>query len=372
MHIVALASYLSSKRGGLEHSLLDVCQALANRGHQITLVYEEGGDQLEKYQQFCTELIKITSYKFNVRFLSDICRVASTQSSVIYSNQYNNFFFGRILSRLQGIPLVCHLRLHASTESSFLKRIKQSLTLSGISRYIAISEAVKADWSDRLSIPSDRIDVVYNGVNPASFKSVDSSATLREDWNIPEHVKVVSYVGRLERVKGIEILIKSFALLQQTGTNAHLLIAGKSLFSGEEYRESLEQLAQELGVADYVHFLGHISNTKALYHASDVVVLPSIWLEAFGRVVIEAMASGTPMIGSRVGGIPEILTGEFEDWLFEPNHEQDLLRALQQLIHWRDKTPDLGERCREHVVNNFSLEKTIEGVEQILLKSTAP
>jgi len=366
MNIIAFASYLSSKRGGLEHSLFDVCQALAERGHKITLVYEEEGDQLEKYQQFCDELIKVTSYRFNARFLNDISRIARLQSNIIYSNQYNNFFFGRILSQLSGIPLVCHLRLHASTEDSSLKRIKQSLTLSGISHYIAISEAVKTDWCDRLNIPRDKVSVVFNGIEPGRFAIPDDISDLRRAWGLSPEERVISYVGRLESEKGIETLIRAFALLRQSSLPAKLLIAGKSLFSGEDYASHLERLADSLGIIDDVKFLGHISNTQSLYQISDVNVLPSLWLEAFGRVIIEAMACGTPAIGSHSGGIPEILTGGFSDWLFTPGDELDLYTKLKTVIHWREADPTLPQRCRQHVVTNFSLDQTINGIEAVL------
>ena len=366
MHIITLASYLSSKRGGLEHSLFDVCQALAERGHKITLIYEEEGDQLEKYQEFCTELIKITSYRLNASFLSDIKRVSSLQSSIIYSNQYNNFFFGRLLSQLQGIPLICHLRLHASGEDNPLKRIKQSFTLSGISRYIAISEAVKTDWCDRLNISGDKVSIVYNGIEPERFSIPSEISDIRAAWDLSPTERVVSYVGRLETEKGIETLIRAFALLRQSSIPAKLLVAGKPLFSSEEYISHLAALADSLGIKDDVKFLGHISNTQSLYQVSDVNVLPSLWLEAFGRVIIEAMACGTPALGSRSGGIPEVLTGEFSDWLFTPGDELDLYAKLKGVINWRDTDPALSQRCRQHVVTNFSLNQTIDGIETIL------
>ncbi|PZV18485.1 MAG: glycosyltransferase family 1 protein [Leptolyngbya sp.] len=366
MHIIALSSYLSSKRGGLEHSLFDVCQALVERGYQITLVYEEEGDQLEKYQQFCTALIKITSYKLNSRFLSDVRKITNVQNSIIYSNQYDNFFFGRVLSQLQGIPLVCHLRLHASTEDSYLKRLKQSLTLLGISHYIAISEAVKTDWCDRLNIRRDKVSIVYNGIEPERFAIADDISDLRKAWDISSEERVISYVGRLETEKGIETLIRAFALLRQSSIPAKLLIAGKSLFSGEGYISQLEALTDDLNIKDDVRFLGHLSNTKSLYQVSDVTVLPSLWLEAFGRVIIEAMACGTPALGSRSGGIPEILTGEFSDWLFTPGDEIDLHTKLKAVLHWRNTDPILPQRCRQHVINNFSLNQTINGIEAVL------
>ena len=123
-----------------------------------------------------------------------------------------------------------------------------------------------------------------------------------------------------------------------------------------------------MGVEKLVDFLGHVANPISLFQASDVTVLPSLWSEPFGRTVIESMACGTPVVASRVGGIPEILTGEFQKGLFEPGNERSLADAVGRLMNWRDEDTQLGERCREHVVANFNVDKTISGVESVFLK----
>lgn len=368
MKIIALSSFLSTKRGGLEHSLFDVCRNLAKRGHSITLVYEEGGDQLGLYQQICKRMIKINSYHLNLKFLTDLLKVqpSDCHDTIIYSNQYDNFFFASSLATIYNLPIVCHLRLHASIEDGYLKRIKQRLTFAKIDHYIAISEAVKKDWCNRLYIPRQNVSVVHNGIEPEQFSYSNTFDDLRRFWNIPIHEKVVSYVGRLEPEKGIENLIRAFALLRQVEIPSKLLIAGKPLFSGTEYLVTLKRLAHDLGVTEHVRFLGHISDPCLLYQISDVTVLPSLWLEAFGRVIIESMACGTPAIGSKTGGIPEVLTGKFSDWLFKPGDELDLFNILRSVIYWRDRDPGLAIQCRQYVIDNFSLEKTIDGVESVL------
>ena len=106
-------------------------------------------------------------------------------------------------------------------------------------------------------------------------------------------------------------------------------------------------------------------------HAADVVVLPAQWQEAFGRVVIEGMSSGRPVIGTTVGGIPEILTGEFARFLTAPSDVEQLADRLSALRGWRDTDAGLGLRAREHVQQNFSLEQTVDGVERILQDAVA-
>lgn len=213
---------------------------------------------------------------------------------------------------------------------------------------------------------------MYNGINPEIFKPLRKFSEIRKQWNIAKHARVISYVGRLDKEKGIETIIKAFALLLQSGISTKLLIAGKPLshFSpeeGEKYEKSLKHLTTDLGIEKHVHFLGQVADVISIYQGSDVTLLPSIWSEPFGRVIIESMACGTPAVASRTGGIPEILTGEFQAMLFEPGNEHDLLNTLNRMIDWRDRDNQLGERCRQHVIDNFTLDKMVDGVEKILL-----
>ena len=147
------------------------------------------------------------------------------------------------------------------------------------------------------------------------------------------------------------------------------MIAGKPVHESEEYQQCLKELVINLGIEKQVDFLGHISNPTSLYQASDVMVLPSIWSEPFPLTIVESMACGTPVVASRIGGIPENLTGEFEEGLFEPGNEQDLSRTLRKFINWREQDPQLGERCRKHAFAKFDLKRMIDDVEKCLLKA---
>jgi glycosyltransferase involved in cell wall biosynthesis len=269
---------------------------------------------------------------------------------------------------------VCYFQIPPFT-SSFL--FEWRLALKRVKQFIAVSNQTKLDWV-KLGIKSDNIGVVYNGTNTEKFRPPESFSRIRKEWNIPENTRVISYIGRLDRMKGVETLIKGFALLLKNDISAKLLIAGKPIAhvgkdgkecpeEGERYKQSLKQLSIDLGIDKYVDFLGHVTNTTSVYQVSDVTVLPSQWSEPFGRTIIESMACGTPVVASRIGGIPEILTGEFQEGLFEPGNERDLAERLNLIINWRDITPQLGERCREHILDKFSLEKMIDGIEKVLL-----
>ncbi|BAZ22474.1 group 1 glycosyl transferase [Kalymmatonema gypsitolerans NIES-4073] len=393
MHIIVLAWEPTSLRGGQETVLFDVCRGLAQRGYTISLLYTKEGDLLQRYQEFCKHTIKVHRFIISLpghifNFLADIRnisgKISTFENSIVLCNQVTDTPFGYALALSQNIPLVCYLhyppiRPSWIAESKGIKRLKYFLlepihklqwttALKKVKRFIAVSIQMKLDWVNTgyKEGLEEIIDVVYNGIDLEVYKPANDLSRIRKEWKIPTNISVISYVGRIDKQKGLETLIKAFALLLKTGVHTKLLIAGKPVAQGEEYKKYLEQLATDLGIENHVDFLGHITNTTSLYQVSDVTVVPSLWSEPFGRVIVESMACGTPVVASRIGGIPESLTGEFQNGLFEPGNERDLSDTLNRIVYWRAKEPKLGERCREHVVSKFSLDKMVDGVEKVL------
>ena len=371
MHIIALEGEPSAFRGGQELNLLEICRGLSQRGHVISLVYVKEGSLLQQYQEFCASTIKVDSFVFDrsriahfFSFLNDIWKISASEDSAIYINQYQDIFFGSTLALIKNIPLVCYLQL-PPLQHRFPRPL--ALGLSRVKKFISVSNQTKLDWVKR-GFKAEKIDVVYNGTDLEKFKPSENLSALKIKWSMDEDTRVISYLGRLDKEKGIEILIKAFALLQRSCTRARLLIVGKPVSQGEEYKKSLEQLVASLSIEDHVSFLGHVTDTVSIYQVSDVTVLPSLWSDPFPRTIAESMACGTPVIASRIGGIPENLTGEFQNGLFTPGNERELVERLSQTIDWRHKDPSLGERCRSHVLAKFTLDGMVDGIEKVLLK----
>lgn len=382
MHLIVTANHLSSRRGGLERSLFDVCRELHQRGHTLTVLYEDSGDQLNDYQQFCQDLILIDSYRLSTkrvlgslkRLVNDIARVPTQPDSLVYNCQYDNNFFAACLATAKGLPLINHLRnpvpkhLRPGT-SSRITLIKESLALARNTKFIAVSGHAKQAWAQELNLPSTKIEVVYNGIDPAQFAPPEDITALRKEWGLAPDQKIITYVGRLDGHKGIESLVRAFKPVRDQRADATLLLAGKVLLHGGDFRTELKDLVVTLGLKDHVRFLGHVSNPAPLFQLSDLSVTPSLWPEPFGRTIIEAMACGTPVVASRTGGIPEVMTEAFEDFLFPPGDVDSLAGLLMEHLDWREQAPTLGDRCRQQVLNQFQLYHSIDGIEKVLLST---
>jgi glycosyltransferase involved in cell wall biosynthesis len=392
MHLIVLEQIPSSRLGGQQIALFDICRGLAKKGHSISLLYTQEDNLLEQYSQFCDRVFKVKRYLVNrpqyvLDFFVDLWKVGKNipfdRKTLILSNQFHDTPFGSALASYKNVPLVCYLHLPPPKKklatwqwNMGLRGLKDfiafsnlgyqwSLGLKGVKHFITVSKHTKSDWVNS-DYPEHIIDVVYNGVDLNVYKPTEDFVKTRKEWNIAEDVRVISFVGRLDKAKGLETIIKAFALLQKGFSSTKLLIAGNPVNDEGDYKQLLEQLAIDLKIEQFVQFLGHVNNTTSLYQVSDVTVLASQWSEPFPRAILESMACGTPVVGSRIGGIPESLTGEFQNFLFEPTNEKDLADTLSRVINWREKDAQLGERCRHHIASKLSFEKMIDGIEKIL------
>ncbi len=371
MHVIVLEDN-PSRLGGKERSTLDICYSLYQRGHHIHLLYAEKGDLLPDYQKFCDQIIQINRFKIShdqsltthvlFRLWNNLVKIYNIPGDIVYINQYHDSLFASALALFKTIPLLCHLR-HPPPPTMYKK---WRLGLKLVKQFIAISHQTKQDWVNQ-GFPEKKIAVVYNGIKPTLFTPAENSSIVKNQWGIDQGTKVIAYVGRLDKSKGLETLIRGFSRVLKSGINAILLIAGKPYLEDLHYQNHLERIADKLGIKTAIKFTGHLENPTWVYQISDVTVLPSLDSEPFGRSIIESMACGTPVIGSCTGGIPEILTGEFKVGLFEPGNEQDLSTVLTKLIKWRETDPTLSQRCRNHIVEHFNLDRTVNGVEQIML-----
>ena len=369
MKILAFENEMSSRRGGQERSLLAICEGLAARGHAITLAYVTPGDFEERYRRCCTRLVRVHGYTVDrsrtarsvADFAASLWSLRGERPDLVYANQYLDSPLARAVASLLRRPFVCHLRLPPPDVFSFQYRYG----MRGAVRLIANSRQTRDDYVAH-GFRRDRIDVVYNGIDMAAYVPAHSRADVRARFGIAPSSFLIAFAGRLHPGKGIETLVDA---LSRLAPPADLVIAGREHEdgSGRAREADLRALIRDRGLESRVHMVGHVDPIADLFAASDVAVLPSVISETFGRVVVEAMACGTPVVASRIGGIPEVLTGEFDRHLVPPGDAPALAARLEQFRGWQTRDPGLGRRCREYVERRFDLEQTVNGVEAVFL-----
>lgn len=170
----------------------------------------------------------------------------------------------------------------------------------------------------------------------------------------------IVYAGVLIPRKGVHHLLNAFAALDQP--HAQLRLVGHA--ENADFAASLRQQAEQLGISDRVHFHGAVSQAELAdaFAAARVMVLPSL-SEGLGRVVVEAMLLGTPVIGSRVGGIPDLIEPGVSGWLVEPGDEAELAAALRDAFQSDVKT--MGAKARAFASEFFSPRSYVAGYQEL-------
>lgn len=180
-------------------------------------------------------------------------------------------------------------------------------TMRWCRRVVCVSEAVRAFQQARLRLPPERFTVIYNGLDMSRFANPSSRATARARLEVPAESALIGALGRLDRQKGFDVLIRAFAepplrdALGPDGRPVRLVLGG---YGPEE--PELRRVVARLRLGARVTFAGLQAGAEHFLPAMDVVAVPSRW-EGFGLVTLESMALGLPTVASRVDSIPEVL-----------------------------------------------------------------
>jgi starch synthase len=263
-------------------------------------------------------------------------------ADIIHAHSYGQFptFAGSLASALDHSILIVTPHSDAGRPSWSKRqfdRVVPRLTLKAATRVIAVSEH-EAACLLRMGVARDRIRVIPNGVDVEEFAGV---GTRRDREGL-----VGLFVGRLDPdQKGLDVLIRAMAMLPRSPPLRLRLV-------GEDWggAELLRQLAQRLGVADRLSYIGKLSRSELVkeFAEADFLVLPSRF-EPFGVVILEAMAAGLPVIASRVGGIPEIVAEGRTGLLVEPDSPDALAESLEHLSQDESLRHSMGRAARERV-----------------------
>jgi glycosyltransferase involved in cell wall biosynthesis len=359
----------TSPMGGVELNVYQVSRELARRGHQVNLIYRDPGSLVPEYRKFCESVTKVpdvdywypTGRRGRPKQMAMVMPAAAVairhRPDLIYGNRIMSTGWAIPAGKVTRAPVVCHEHGH----SDHLSPRRIDMLSRHVGRFVMVSNFVADLWLESGFDP-DKVEVVYNGVDPEEypFGGDEERSAARHALHIQGDPLVVTYFGRLDREKGVHVLLKAWRHVDFGPEEATLLVVGSSTAEGvaADYQAELQALA-----TDTVRFLPGRSDVITPLHASDVVVVPSVWQEPFGRTVIEALSTGRPVLASRVGGIPEILTGPLERFLFDREDAEGLANQLLGVAHWREKEPDLARLCRSRVLEQFTLTDAVDGIE---------
>ena len=280
------------------------------------------------------------------------------ERGLVYDLYHSHYWLsGEVVSRLNQHEKLPHVAsFHTLGEAKMRARSEESESVVRIrserdilheaDRIVAVSQHERGNMIDFYGAPGDRIQVIPCGVNMDVFKPMPKSEARAELGLGPE--KVLLYVGRVQPLKGPELLLESVARLGRDSGLKVLIVGGD--VTGDEEVSKVRRLATELGIEHLVSFEGTVPHTRLVhyYNAADLCVVPSFY-ESFGLVAVEAMACGTPVVATAVGGLPETVKDGLNGSLIRDRNPEALAEKISLLLNDGRLHGLLASQARESV-----------------------
>jgi glycosyltransferase involved in cell wall biosynthesis len=286
---------------------------------------------------------------------------------IVHTHNSKAGFIGRLSAKLARVPVIVHtvhgFAFHGQEPPwrRFLFRNLERLASHWCDRMIFISQPL-VDWASKEKIGCMKKTArIYSGIEMDRFYPVSEQEKrrLRAKWRIGEQDAVIGIVSKLWEGKGHDLLIRTFKEIGKEMPRARLVIVGEGYLM-----ESLKTLVSQLQLSETVIFTGFLEEIPQIIATFDVAVLPS-YFEGMGRVLLEAMAMEKPVVGTRVGGIPDLIEKDLNGFLVSPGSEKELASAVLKILRDKGLAAKMGQEGRKKMTDRFSAESMIRSIEEI-------
>jgi glycosyltransferase involved in cell wall biosynthesis len=356
--------------GGVERGTLEIAKKIVQSGHK-SIVISSGGKMLPQLEQ-----------EGSIHIYMD---VASKNPFKIWGNSYklatiiNEMDIDIVHARSRIPAWSCYLACK-QTKANFvttfhgiysfgnaIKKYYNSIMTKG-QKVIAVSNFVKEHMMNNYEIASDKIKVIHRGVNCDIFSpeqvNEEMREKFREKYNVPKNTPVILLPARMTRWKGQLFLLE--AIKQIKHLDFYCIMAG-DLAKHPQFVVELLSKIEEYKLQNRVQIFGNESNIVGLYAIADIVLSTSIAPEAFGRTIIEAQAMKKIVLATNIGGACETIQDQVTGFHVKSNDSFDLTKKIQHALELvgTKEAQELGERARQSVIENFSLDKMLDSTMEI-------
>ncbi|MDE4086515.1 N-acetyl-alpha-D-glucosaminyl L-malate synthase BshA [Planococcus maritimus] len=355
--------------GGSGVVATELGKMLAEKGHEIHFITSSTPFRLNRlYANIFSHQVDVNSYSvfqyapYDIALATKIAEVIKNEElDLLHVHYAIPHAVCAILGRdMAGSDIGIVTTLHGTditvlgTDSSLKDAIRYGIEKSDI--VTAVSDSLKQQTYDMIA-PDKHIETVHNFVDEREYHQHDS-AKLKEELGIESHEKVLIHVSNFRKVKRVEDVVSTFAKVQNS-VGAKLLLVG----DGPEMSR-IHQQVKDLHIEQEVLFLGKRDNLSELYSMSDVKLLMSE-KEAFGLVLLEAMACGVPAIGTQIGGIPEIIEPGENGFLVELGDIDAAADAAIRILSDAKLHEKMSATALKTATNRFSSEKILAEYETL-------
>ncbi len=257
----------------------------------------------------------------------------------------------------RGVKLVFYQQMNSRHDK---RDFLHTWIYSKLSMWISLTQSMKNDVLAFTRMPREKVKVVPLGTdlhqfNPEHYEKSEAQKFFR----LPQHKKIIGVLGRLDPLKGQEILLRAVPDVVKHHPDALFVIAGDETAGEPGYKKHLEELCRTLAVESFIKFLPFTNDVPHLMAALDVFILPS-FSETFGLVVLEAMAMRKPIIATNAGGVPEIITHGKTGLLIEPSNVNAVAHAIHRVLHDDTLRISLANSARDEAVQRFDFRHCVD------------
>ncbi|MCC7119441.1 MAG: glycosyltransferase [Anaerolineales bacterium] len=276
---------------------------------------------------------------------------------------------GSFTAKLLRLPSVTTLHTMMAAEANLKSRLHEFTELFALRHFcnvvISVSEEARQFHLRESKTPPEKARVIYNGIDLSAYANLEvqrERASLRQEFNLPADATLLTTVAVLREPKGIQFMISALPTIVAQHPNAYYLIVGDGA-----YRPELEKAAAESRVRERILFAGQRNDIPQILYASDLFVLPTL-TEALPTVLAEAMAAHLPIVASRVGGIPEMVTPGLNGALVAPGLPDELASACADLLANPEKMKSMGLEGSRIVRAKFDVRGQVDELKLLYLQ----
>lgn len=332
-------------------------QHLPTFGYEVAFACVKPGRFADRRQDQASPLYDLPMRsRIDLRVVRKLSAIIRTEDyALVHAHTPRSALVGRVAAWLAKVPMIYHVHSPTSQDTTHgwrnrLNDWSERASLYKVARLITVSNSLGRHM--RLQgIRPELISVVPNGV---------PTSTRRRDSTKPNGTWHIGTVALFRPRKGLEVLLESLALMKQRGVSVRLRAVGP--FETPDYEAEIHLHVERLGLRQDIDWLGFTQDVTHELTQMDLFALPSLFGEGLPMVVLEAMAAGVPVVGTRVEGVPEAIDDGVNGVIADPGHPADLARAMMRIVEGELDWGTLRERAIKTHAAQFSAERMAQGV----------
>ncbi len=350
-------------RGGAENKLVAVANGIDKTKYAVRVLVLKNGPLVSELDVTFVKNILTNKYDF-LGFINLFILFRSNNTKIVWVvGNGDSGFFGRIAAKLAGVSVVIQ-SLHATkrlggkptidTANKFLDRLGVFTT-----KYIAVARSHMEYMINNQGIKSSKIGYIYNGVDTDIFRPANADLELLDQLGIPVGSKVVGIVGRFKAIKRHNLFIDAANLVHKSDRDIHFLLVGDG-----PLESNIRSQVEALDLSDRVHFTGGVNVVAPYYRLMTVTVLCSE-AEAFPNVILESMASGTPVVTTNVGSISEVVIDGVNGIIVSDDNKYSISEGIIKCLNDTQFYNKLQISAIETIDGKFTLDYMINAREDL-------